>query len=63
MTDIEKNKYLDKVAIAVMQSIIIKQGLPTSYHWGNNQKDTHPEFCEKVYKIAEAMLKYKMKNK
>ena len=47
----------DRFAAEAMQSIIIKGGIPSDYHWGNGQKDKKPELAERAYAMADAMIK------
>lgn len=47
----------DKFASEAMNAIIIKNGVPSDYHWGNNRKDGKPDLAKKSYEIADAMMK------
>jgi hypothetical protein len=47
----------DRFAAEAMQSMIIKGGIPSDYHWGNGQSDKKPELAKRAYGMADAMIK------
>lgn len=52
--EITKRDYFAGLA---MQAMIMKNGAPSDYHWGNGYSDKKPEMAEKAYGIADAMIK------
>ena len=54
MSEISLREYF---AGKAMQAIIIKEGVPSDYHWDYGTKDGKPDLAKKSFDIADAMIK------